>query len=330
MSTPAWLSQALVGWSGLASPGEVGLRPGQVLACETRQENDGEDFSRLVLVLDVDQEEPVVTVCLVTNETDLAIDTDLIVPAATSGLPLDIVVETNLVGNVWKFQLVGDRVLGSLPPEVLDVVAALEAGNPPEGGDLTRGLPMSGADDPRRNFRESELADLKRLTAECERHLLDGGLGAPVPDHGPLLRRISTDTNAAHAWLLDATTGFANGSLASTPAVAEALLDAVSMMGADPVLRALLAGVTNDVLCGLSAGPPGRVPVVLPPALERSHPDPKGLQAILSDQLSGGRSVMMLATEGYMDDLHLRNFEVRAQRRRCVVNCVDRRIGVAA
>ena len=330
MSTPSWLTEALVGWQGHSAPGEIRLRRGQVLACEAREEDDGDGFSRLVLVLDVDEQEPVVTVCLVTNETDLAIDTDLIVPAATSGLALDILVETHLVGNVWEFQLVAGRALGSLPPEVLDLVAALEAGEPPEEGDLTRGLPISGADDPRRTFRESELADLKRLTAECERHLLDGGLGAPVPDHGPLLRRIGTDTNAAHAWLLDATKGFADGSLASTPALAQALSDAVSMMSADPALHALLAGVTNDALCGLTAIPPGRVTIELPPELERTHPDPQGLQAVLSDHLSSGRTVMMLATERCLDDVHLRTFEVRAQGRRRFVNCVDRRIGAAA
>jgi hypothetical protein len=328
MSVPSWLAEGLDGWQAQTAPETGLLQRGQVLACETTEEAG--EFARLVLVLDVDPDEHAVTVCLVTNETDLAIDSDLIVRAAVMGLGLDVAVETHLMGTVWDFQLPTGRSLGSVPPEVLDEILAVEAGEPTENTDLIRGLPLGGADDPRRFFREQELAELKRLTADCERTLLDGGLAPPVPDHGPLLRHISNDRYAAYAWLLDATAGFEAGSLSATPSVATALLDAVSRMGPDPALRALLSGLTNSVLCGLRAVPPGNVPVELPADVERSHPDPEGLSAILSDGLSSGRSVMSLVTEGYLAGRHHGTLEIRARSQRCFVTCVDRPLGAAA
>ena len=62
---------------------------------------------RMVLVIGLDPEIGVADVALVSNETEFASDADVVVPAGTSGLPFDFMVEAGVVERMWCVQLGG-------------------------------------------------------------------------------------------------------------------------------------------------------------------------------------------------------------------------------
>jgi hypothetical protein len=124
---------------------------------------------RLVVVKDYDRGERVASVALLSNEVDLATDADLTLPPQETGLTFPILLQPGLVGPVWEAQL-GPR-LGQVPLDAL------------EGHDSDmRGFPLRGAEDARWAFKEKELGELRGLTTQCMRTLLDQD-GGGMPRH---------------------------------------------------------------------------------------------------------------------------------------------------
>jgi hypothetical protein len=121
--------------------------------------------SRLVFVLDVDEDSGAASVCMTSNEIELASDTDVFVDGAVTGLPFPLLVETDVVGPVWFAQL--GPVVGSLVET--DLAAAVAAPDP-EWGQIPaelRGLPIRDRSDSRWQWKEAELAALHTLSADC-------------------------------------------------------------------------------------------------------------------------------------------------------------------
>lgn len=83
---------------------------GDLRIAETIEEGRGE--SRVVVVLDVDPLVASARVVLASNETDMITSRDLLLPADDTDLPFDLVLEPDLVGELWWIQI--GRRLGRL------------------------------------------------------------------------------------------------------------------------------------------------------------------------------------------------------------------------
>lgn len=112
----------------------------------------GSGAVRLVWVWRVDGD--VAVVMLVHTAIELACGTDFVVPAAVSGAPYAVVVESDLQGVVWVSQ-VGDLV-GRVEPGLIGREEA-------ESG-VCRGLDLAGPADPRWAFKGEEGVEFRRLT----------------------------------------------------------------------------------------------------------------------------------------------------------------------
>lgn len=138
---------------------------------------------RIGLVLAVDPDNEFADVLLVHTATELACDSDGVVPRAASAAPYDIVVETDLRAVVWTWQL--GASIGSLDDRVLVAIRSIaersrqdsnaSAGSIEVGG-VYSGLRLAGPSDPRWTFKETEGQVLRRLSDDCTTALLDSGL----------------------------------------------------------------------------------------------------------------------------------------------------------
>lgn len=135
---------------------------------------------RIGLVLAVDPENEFADVLLVHTATELACDTDGVVPQAASSAPYEIVVETDLRAVVWTWQL--GPSIGSLGDRALDAIRSIAArsrrdtdasAGPIGVGDVYSGLRLAGPSDPRWSFKETEGDVLRRLSEDCTTALLD-------------------------------------------------------------------------------------------------------------------------------------------------------------
>ncbi len=139
--------------------------------------------SRIGLVLAVDPDNEFADVLLVHTASELACDTDGVVPRAASSAPFDIVVETDLRAVVWTWQL--SASIGSLDDRALDAIASIAArsredadtsAGPTRLGDVYPGLRLAGPSDQRWAFKEAEGDVLRSLSEDCTTALLDSGL----------------------------------------------------------------------------------------------------------------------------------------------------------
>lgn len=132
---------------------------------------------RIGLVRRVDTADEFVEVFLVHSAPELATDHDIVLPAALTSAPYDAVVQTDLRGVVWTFQL--QKRVGHLTE--LETIRAAhknsELAGPAALGDRTtgifRGFPLAGPIDRRWAFKESEGVAFRALTADCTEALLD-------------------------------------------------------------------------------------------------------------------------------------------------------------
>ena len=135
---------------------------------------------RLAVVRRVHAEHDSADVMLAHAWSELATDTDAVIPGTDSGLPYPLVVECYVRGPVWLLQ-VRQRV-GVLDERILEAIGhAVVDGEPADG--VPTGLPLAGPTDPRWRFKEDESAELRALTRDCATTLLDAGQPWPVePD----------------------------------------------------------------------------------------------------------------------------------------------------
>jgi hypothetical protein len=127
------------------------------------------------LVLSVDSQLDFADVLLLHTATEMACGVDLVVPTSVSGVPYDVVVQTDLRGVVWTLQLgpavgrLDDRVISALGGTSTSL---LEAGHGPV---VHRGLALAGTADPRWAFKRDEGSALRALARDCTDALLDEG-----------------------------------------------------------------------------------------------------------------------------------------------------------
>jgi hypothetical protein len=134
---------------------------------------------RLVLVLSVDRDREFADVLLVHTATELACEVDGIIHPFTSFASYDVVVQTDLRGVVWTWQL--GRTVGNLDADVLQELGRATSG----GTEMVRarsgeskihvGPQLAGPNDPRWSFKEAEGASFRQITADCTEALLDKG-----------------------------------------------------------------------------------------------------------------------------------------------------------
>ncbi len=170
MSTPSWLDDALretetpdASEDYLATdvsdlyPGDIWIVKGNDHAARLR---------RHVLVLEAEPSTDVIRVCLLSNETELAAEDDLILPGSLTRLPYDLMVETALITRVAWDQAV--RRVGMIENALLDDILDFIWDERPDRLDELRGLPARTRGDGRRQFEHDEVRDLERLGAPVE------------------------------------------------------------------------------------------------------------------------------------------------------------------
>jgi hypothetical protein len=129
---------------------------------------------RLVLVLSVDSQLEFADVLLLHTATEMACEVDLVVPRSVSGVPYEVVVQTDLRGVVWTLQL--GSAVGRLDDGAISALGRNATGpgsGAPTG--LHWGLQMAGPADPRWGFKREEGAALRALSRDCTDALLDEG-----------------------------------------------------------------------------------------------------------------------------------------------------------
>jgi len=135
---------------------------------------------RLVLVIGVDTTSGSAEVYLIHSAPELATSRDVVVEGSLVGTPYDVVVQTDLHGVVWSFQL--DRRIGHFDELAIANVRTLGSGTPdPElvpsreavSQAIYCGSELVGVLDRRWSFKEAEGSALRRLTADCTEALID-------------------------------------------------------------------------------------------------------------------------------------------------------------
>jgi hypothetical protein len=105
-------------------------------------------------------------------DPELATDADVVVPKEVAGARFPIVVQSDLRSAVWRSQL--GALVGRLETAHLDQVNdALDPDFAEEPSPFEVGLPLEGPFDGRWEFKRVEGDDLRRLSADCSRALLE-------------------------------------------------------------------------------------------------------------------------------------------------------------
>ncbi len=140
---------------------------------------DSDAPARIVLVVDVPpNDSSTAIVLLLSNVVENATDLDVLLTREKTDLPFDLIAESDVVGTAWQWQL--ERRLTRLPTVLVDGIEALPRLGDLQALSLLRGMPLSGAADVRWRWKEDEVLELQRLTADCVRTQLD----APTIDVG--------------------------------------------------------------------------------------------------------------------------------------------------
>ena len=148
---------------------------------------------RLCLVVGVDPAGEFAEVVLVHSAPEFATSVDGVVSSSTSGAPYDAVVQTDLRGVAWTFQV--NRLVGRLDENSLEALSSIALGNPAteraQGNEIWSGSALTGESDRRWAFKADEGSVFRTLTRECTAVLIDGGTVWEI-DPG-LLRRGQLD-----------------------------------------------------------------------------------------------------------------------------------------
>lgn len=170
---------------------------------EIRVAISAESGGRLILVVSVDQARSFARCILLDSEVDVSTDLDLFLSANVSGLPFDMIAQSDLDGPIWFSQL--GEPLGHVEERLVEALVDFQHDRFRSEFDGLRGLPMSGPLDPRWLRKERELVDLHSLTNGCLMFLLDQESETkadldPAKARGAALR---SDDNFKGSWSLD-------------------------------------------------------------------------------------------------------------------------------
>lgn len=113
---------------------------------------------QLVLLTEVDFDQAVATVLLLSGETDSGSDVDRLLPRKVTGLGYDLVALSDVTGPAWLVQLGPLLARVNLSIDELPVA----------------GIPLLGEADARWTWKEGMIDALVALTAECRFQLIDG------------------------------------------------------------------------------------------------------------------------------------------------------------
>ena len=148
---------------------------------------------RLCLVVGVDSTSEFADIVLVHSAPELATNLDGVIPSSTSGVPYATVVQTDLRGIAWTFQI-GSSV-GHLDESTLEALSSIALGKPGTeragGREVWSGSALTGESDRRWAFKTDEGSMFRILTRECTAALIDGSTIWEI-DQG-LLRRGQLD-----------------------------------------------------------------------------------------------------------------------------------------
>jgi len=287
-------------WPRLPEPGEIHIVEAM----------DGRSLEpRMACVLAVAPNTGSAEVALVSHEIDLATDRDLPLPAKDSGLPFDLLVETDVVARVWLIQL--GRLVVRLRADRIDSVIRVVMGGQEPATDTV--LPIQGTADPRSVFKEEEGAALDALAQDCSLHL-EGARRVPIVVDPAVLVRADREPADRHLGRLVAT---AQQLLASeTRIVPERSLDWLPRLGdgdcdtlraLTPMFEAALHESTSRVTDAIRFDPEREVETdqddelgaLLPPLIEANTRSL--LLLTIGDAWSGGMgapTIMATATVG--------------------------------
>lgn len=298
---PEWVLEAnrrLRGRPRLPSVGRSLRSPEVGDLCVAEPVEPGAAAPAIVCVVEVDHGLATVRAALASPETDLASGADLLAAATDSGLPFDLMVESDVEGRLWWTQVerrvgrLGERLAGLVRDAVRLGAAAAPAG--------VRGVPVVAADDPRRELRDGERSRLGALVADCERATAGGLSGLPLLLDPALLAGLPAGDGCSRSVGLEAiarelaTAGRPIVPVGAVPAVLEAWDAGGSRL--DPDLWRALQPCLQRTL----AAPPGpAAPVVaFEPPRART---PAWAEEALAETcggllLSGARSIRLLTT----------------------------------
>lgn len=226
---PGWVRHAnrrLAGRTRVQSPeGDLGVpRTGDLRIA--RAVSPGAVDPRIVCVVDVDPLLATVRAALVGNETDLATGADLLAPAAATGLPFDLIVQSDVTGTLWWSQV--ERCVGRLDRRLTELVGDAVSNGAARVPRRARGMPVVAAHDPRRELKTVEIAAMRALSAECETAAGRDARPVPLVVDPALVEISSTDDAASYVGRLAAIAAeLANADLPVLPAgAASVILDA--------------------------------------------------------------------------------------------------------
>ena len=113
------------------------------------------------MVRNVDSDSHTASVALISNDTYMAGGTDVIMPAERTGLPFTCLIESDVVGPVNWDQL--SQQVGRLLPDDVQGLLEVEKTGIPAVPHARRGLPLSGPEDPRWDYKLKEAEDMSVL-----------------------------------------------------------------------------------------------------------------------------------------------------------------------
>jgi len=165
----------------------------------------GSGEPRIICVLDVDPRLATVRAALVSHEVDLAGGADVLIPAVDTGLPFDLMVESDVTGTLWWFQV--ERMIGRLDERLTELVRTAVRAGATALPRRVRGVPVVDADDPRRELRSREGERMASLGADCEATVVTGGATIPLVVDPALVAAREADDAAGYAARLAAIAG---------------------------------------------------------------------------------------------------------------------------
>ncbi|MYA26682.1 MAG: hypothetical protein F4091_05645 [Acidimicrobiales bacterium] len=127
--------------------------------------------------MDVDPRREFADVVLMHSAPELTTSVDGVVPSSVSGAPYDAVVQTDLRGVAWTFQV--GRLVGRLDEGVLETLSSIALGDlatdPAHENEIWTGSALTGEGDRRWAFKADEGSVFRILTRECTVALIEGG-----------------------------------------------------------------------------------------------------------------------------------------------------------
>lgn len=163
MSRPEWLTAELSNLNledSHESYDISDLYPGDIWLVKA---NDGTTLCRSVLILNAVMSDGMLQVALLSNEVDFAADDDMILDPKSTGIPYQLMIETQLHGSVQWSQ--AERRIGMISEPLLDLVLGFIWGERPDDLELLRGLPYpDNTQEPLISFRREELSEFQRIT----------------------------------------------------------------------------------------------------------------------------------------------------------------------